>query len=160
MKNNGSSAILVAKSHVFPPEKDETDLEIALKWTVQQGYQSMRVIGALGRRIDQTFGNIYLLALPELTPLDVRFVSADQQLWLARPGQFTIEGLAGDTVSLIPIGGDTVNIQTEGLHYPLINETLFMGPARGISNVLDAECATISFETGLLLVVHTIGRAE
>jgi thiamine pyrophosphokinase len=144
----------------YPVEKDETDLEIALKWAVAQGVTHIRVIGALGRRIDQTFGNVYLLALPDLAGTDTRLIAADQQLWLARPGQHTITGRTGDTLSLIPVQGDVTGIRTEGLYYPLRDETLFFGPARGISNVFTAECATVTLATGLLLIVHTLGKAK
>ncbi|MEO0562989.1 MAG: thiamine diphosphokinase [Chloroflexota bacterium] len=146
--------------NAFPAEKDETDLELALKWTASQGMTHIRVIGALGRRLDQTFGNVYLLALPELATIDTRLVAADQQIWLVAPGEHTLKGEVGDTISLIPLAGDIENITTDGLYYPLAGETLRFGPARGISNVLDATCATVRFTTGRLLIVHTIGRAE
>lgn len=145
---------------VHPPEKDETDLELALLWAAEQGTTHLRVIGALGRRMDQTFGNVYLLALEQLANCDVRLVAGAQQIWLARPGTHTISGQRGDTLSLIPIGGDVLHISTTNLYYPLDNETLCFGPARGMSNVLDAQQATFTFETGLLMVVHTQGRAE
>jgi len=144
----------------FPQEKDETDLEIAFKWTAEQGIDHIRVIGALGRRIDQTFGNIYLLALPELATVDTRLVSDDQQIWLGAPGEHTVEGQPGDTLSLIPISENVVNIHTDGLYYPLTGDTLYFGPARGISNVLNTDCATVHFDSGRLLFVHTLGHAE
>lgn len=144
----------------YPPKKDETDLEIALKWAVQRGATTIRVIGALGRRIDQTFGNVYLLALPELEHTDTRLVSGEQQLRLLRPGTHTVHGAPGDTLSLIPLTAEVTDIYTENLHYPLTGETLRFGPARGISNVLDDACVTITFASGLLLIVHTLGRAE
>ena len=144
----------------YPPEKNETDLEIALKWAVERGATTIRVVGALGRRIDQTFGNVYLLALPELQGIDIRLVSGDQQIWLVQPGTHVIDGVPGDTLSLLPITMDVTDIHTENLYYPLIGDTLHFGPARGISNVLTTEQATVTFGTGLLLIVHTRGRAE
>lgn len=144
----------------YPPEKDETDLEIALKWVVEYGITTIRVVGALGRRIDQTFGNVYLLALPELQATDTRFVSGDQQIWLVQPGTHTIVGRRGDTVSLIPFTASVTDIHTENFYYPLFGETLAFGPARGISNMMTEPEATVRFASGLLMVVHTLGRAE
>ena len=57
------------------------------------------------------------------------------------------------------IAGDATGIVTSGLEYPLRNETLSFGPARGMSNVLTEREAHIKFATGLLLVIYTIGRA-
>ncbi len=42
------------------PEKDETDFELALSYATLHGYNSIRVFGALGGRIDQMLANIFL----------------------------------------------------------------------------------------------------
>ncbi len=144
----------------YPAEKNETDLELALLWAAEHGATTIRVIGALGRRIDQTFANVYLLAHPRLATCDVRFVAGEQQIWLARPGTHQISGKAGDTLSLIPMSAAVNDIETENLYYPLRNETLHVGPARGISNVLTQDNATVSFGSGILLFTHFAGRAE
>ncbi len=143
----------------YPPEKNETDLELALLLAAERGSKWIRVLGAMGGRLDQTLANIYLLALPELRDSDARLVSDSQQAWLLYPGEHTIQGAAGDTVSLIPMNGDAQGVRTENLYYPLRDETLMFGPARGISNVMDADEARVSLRSGLLLVVHTLGRA-
>ena len=70
-----------------------------------------------------------------------------------------IDGASGDTVSLIPLSSEAEGITTRGLRYPLADETLRLGPARGISNVLLSDEATVKFAGGLLLLVHTSGRA-
>ena len=143
----------------YPPEKNETDLELALLLAAERGSKWIRVLGAMGGRLDQTLANIYLLALPELRACDARLVSDSQQAWLLYPGEHVIEGAKGDTVSLIPMNGEAHGVRTEGLYYPLRDETLMFGPARGISNVMDADEARVLLQTGLLLVVHTLGRA-
>lgn len=143
----------------FRPEKDETDLELALLEAVERGATWIRVLAAVGNRLDQTIANIYLLALPQLANVDVRIVDGWQTMWLLQPGEHYIFGEPGDTVSLIPFDGDATNIYTVGLEYPLNGETLQIGPARGISNVLKQISATVRFENGKLLVIHTVGRA-
>ena len=122
-----------------PAEKDETDLELALLWAVEQGANWLRMIGATGGRIDQTMSNIYLLALPILDGCDVKLVAGKQALWLARPGETRIGGAVGDTISLIPLNGTVRGVRTENLYYPLKDEDLYFGPARGVSNVMTAE---------------------
>lgn len=142
-----------------PPEKDETDLELALLLAAQRGARWIRVLAALGDRLDQTLGNIYLMALPALHGLDVRLVAGKQEAWLIREGQSSVYGAAGDTVSIIPLSGEARGIRTHNLYYPLHGETLRFGPARGISNVMQAAEAQISVNEGIVLVVHTLGRA-
>jgi thiamine pyrophosphokinase len=143
----------------YPANKDENDLELALMAAVARQATWIRVIGALGNRIDQTLANIWLLTLRDLAGRDVRLVSGRQTLWLIGPGTHTLGGTAGDTFSLIPLGGNAAGVRTENLLYPLRDEMLRIGPARGISNVMQAATAQVILGAGMLLVVHTPGRA-
>jgi thiamine pyrophosphokinase len=143
----------------YPPEKNETDLELALMYAVEQGASWIRIVGAVGDRFDQTLSNVYLMALPILRDCDVRMVAGKQETWLIGAGEHTIEGQGGDTVSLIPLNGTVHGVKTDGLYYPLRDEDLIFGPARGVSNVLNGDRASVSVREGVLLVVHTIGRA-
>ena len=148
-----------AAIHRFPEEKDETDLELALTWTAEKGATWVRVIGGVGDRLDQTMSNVYLLALPVLKGREVRLVAGKQEMWLLYPGEAVIEGTQGDTVSLIPLGGAAQGVRTENLYYPLQDEPLLFGPARGLSNVMTTDRARVRLRDGLLLVLHTQGRA-
>jgi thiamine pyrophosphokinase len=56
----------------YPVTKDETDLELALRLVSEEGYKTIRIVAALGGRLDQTLGNIFLLARPELADVDIR----------------------------------------------------------------------------------------
>ena len=143
-----------------PRDKDATDLELALTWAAKQDVAWVRIIGGVGGRLDMVMANIYLLALPELADCDVALVADDQEMRLLRAGEHTLTGSIGDTVSLIPIGGPVQGINTQHLKYALHDETLYFGPARGVSNRLSAERAQVSLRDGLLLCVHTIGEAE
>ncbi|MEL6308378.1 MAG: thiamine diphosphokinase [Chloroflexota bacterium] len=148
-----------AELRKHPVEKDKTDLELAIIYAVSHGASWIRVLGATGGRFDQMLANIYLLALPSLQDCDVAIVSDNQQMRLFASGQHTIEGQEGDTISLIPVSGDVSGITTENLYYPLDNEMLYFGPARGVSNVMTADCARVDVRRGTLLCVHTKGRA-
>ncbi len=138
----------------FPPRKDETDLELALRRVASEGASSIVILAALGGRLDQTVANLFLLTLPEVSDLDVRVVHGDQEAFLVRD-ESVIEGQPGDTVSLIPIAGDARGISAEGLEWPLRDDTLRFGATRGVSNVLTAEQAPVRVRQGLLLCVVT-----
>ena len=144
-----------------PAAKDETDLELALLYAREQYDVPVRVIAGLGGRLDQIFANVLLLMHPMLRNRDIRFVTAHQELWIAGatrargPVEVEIVGEAGDTVSLIPLGGDARIVATSGLHWPLRDETLSFGPARGLSNVLLDDRARVRIGEGYLLLVHT-----
>ncbi len=138
----------------FSPRKDETDLELALLHAAREGANEIIVLAALGGRLDQTIANVLLLSLPELKELNARIVEEAQSAFLIQ-GEAIIKGQSGDTVSLIPLGGDAVDVTAEGLEWPLQKETLHFGPARGVSNVLTAEQARVRVRQGLLLCVVT-----
>jgi thiamine pyrophosphokinase len=140
-------------------EKNETDLELALLAAAGRGAGWVRVLGAAGGRLDQTLANILLLTLDALAGRDVRLAAGQQTLWLIGPGDHALDGAPGDTISLIPLGGDARGVRTAGLRYPLRGETLRSGPARGVSNAIAVAGARVALDEGTLVVVHTPGRA-
>lgn len=143
----------------YPPEKDETDLELALHYSRTIGAEEIHILGGLGGRLDQTLANILLLAHPAFDGLRVDFVDADQRIRLLSPGRHHVRGGRGDTISLIPLSAAAEGITTRGLRYRLDGESLPLGPARGISNVMLKDEAEIALSAGLLLLAHTVGRA-
>ncbi len=140
-------------------DKDETDLELALLYAADSGADAIVVLGAWGGRMDMALANIFLLTHPSLTNQHVTLWEGNQTAWVIRPPGGVIRGKAEDTVSLIPLGGDAVSVTTRNLHYALTQETLRFGPARGVSNVMTAETSQVDLAQGMLLVVHTPGRA-
>lgn len=142
-----------------PAQKDETDLELALTRAVERGAGWIRIIGGLGGRLDQSLSNIYLLGLPALRGCDIALVAEGYEARLLLPGENVIHGAEGDTVSLLPLSGEAAGIRTDGLFYPLRDESLLFGPARGVSNVMTGPTARVTFTGGVLLLVHTQGRA-
>jgi len=141
----------------YPAHKDETDLELALLYAAEQGATRISVVGVRGGRIDHELANLLLLAHPRLSGLDVRLIAEGQEIRLVRQ-QARFHGATGDLLSLLPIGGDAHGVTTSGLEYPLCDETLQFGPARGVSNVFSGPVACVSLRSGVLLAVHTRGR--
>jgi thiamine pyrophosphokinase len=136
-----------------PQRKDETDLELALQYAVQQGAQEILVLGALGDRWDQTLANALLLASPRLATTRTWLADGGQLLTVIRGGQsITLEAPAGTTLSLLPLAGDALGVRTQGLEYTLSGETLVFSATRGISNTFLAGSATVGLDQGLLLV--------
>ena len=148
----------------YPARKDYTDLELALQLAVERGVDVILVFGALGARWDQTLANLLLPASAAFRGVQIRLEDGPQEIILALSNQINrLDGKPGDTVSLIPLGGDTEGITTQGLEYPLEDETLFFGSTRGISNVLLDENATVFIKKGLLLciIIHnTISNSK
>jgi thiamine pyrophosphokinase len=138
---------------LHPKDKNETDLELALQWAARAGYPIIVVVGALGGRLDQTLGNVCLLAQPGLDDLQVRLLDGNTEAFLIH-GRAEIRGDIGDIVSLLPLFGPAVGVLTAGLRYPLHRETLYPERTRGISNVLERPVAQVELSAGNLLCIH------
>lgn len=138
----------------FPPQKDETDLELALTHVVERGARRVTVLGALGGRIDHAMANILLLATPMCRNVDSAIVDAGTRI---KAIYDTVEfmGEPGDTLSLLPLTARVDGIVTEGLAYTLDGESLFLGPARGVSNVFLRAHVAVRITAGVLLACHT-----
>ncbi|UCD10123.1 MAG: thiamine diphosphokinase [Dehalococcoidales bacterium] len=142
----------------YPEEKDESDLELALLYAKEQGADKIVVIGSMGGRMDMTISNIQLVGHASSGSCRIEVWHGNQTGWIIQPPGEDIPGNPGDTISLIPMGGDSSGITTTGLKYPLNNEELTM-KSRGISNLIDSLPTHVAFSEGQLLVVHTPGKS-
>ena len=144
------------------PDKDATDLELALRLACDRGASIITLIGGHGGRLDHFLGNIALLAvLPE--GVQAQALMGETEIFVIRghgtreaeqqDGELVLNGKPGQLVSLIPWGGHAAGIKTEGLRWPLASETLPLGTSRGISNEMTGTKASVSLESGTLLVI-------
>jgi thiamine pyrophosphokinase len=137
----------------YPRAKDKTDLELALDYAIQAGQRNILVVGGLGGRLDQTLGNLSLLGHPRFSSYDIRLDDGMEEAFFTR-NRCHIDGSPADIVSLVPWQAEVTGISSEGLRWPLRNETLFPYRTRGISNEMVLEQASIILRSGLLLVIH------
>jgi thiamine pyrophosphokinase len=140
--------------------KDESDLELAVLAALARGATRITVLGALGGpRFDHALANVWLLAHPALVGRNAVLLDSTTRIRLlhagAGPVMADLAGRAGDLVSLFPFGAGAEGVRTEGLAYPLADEPLAVGPARGLSNVRVGPHALVSLCDGSLLVVET-----
>ncbi len=137
-----------------PQRKDQTDLELALAHAFEGGADEIVILAAMGERWDQTIANLLLLGTVGLPSGRVRIVDGTQQIGIVRGGEvIRLDGLPGDTVSLLPLAGDALGVTTHGLEYPLEGATLKFGASRGVSNSLIEAEAEVRLLEGVLLVV-------
>ena len=146
-----------------PVDKDESDAELAVVAAVRLGASDVTILGALGGdRIDHALANVALLAHPALVGRPARLLDAAARLRLVDapapdggPVALSLEGRVGDGVSLLPLGSDVHGVTTLGLRFPLSDEDLRFGAARGLSNVRLSAAAGLTVRIGRLLVVET-----
>ncbi len=136
---------------------------------MERGATRLTVIGAFGgARIDHGLANVGLLGLASLEDREAVLLDPRGRVSLLRapsvdgsPVSRALPGTIGGLISLIPWGEAVDGVTTTGLRYPLTDESLPAGPARGLSNVRVHEHASVTVRRGRLLVVEgpaTLGR--
>lgn len=145
------------------PDKDESDAELAITKAIQLGATDVTLLGALGgRRLDHAVANIGLLRHGALRGVPVRLMDDQTRVTLidapgrdGKPVRAALDGRIGDVVSLLPWGNPVAGVTTDGLRYPLVDEPLDDGAARGLSNLRTRPDAAVVVGSGRLLVVES-----
>lgn len=138
-----------------PAEKHHTDLELALQRALEENPDELNLLGGSGGRPDHWLANLALLASAAAPGRTVR---ASMGGWtidvvIARC-PFECDGAADGLISLVAVGGDARGVKTTGLTYPLSDEDLRWGSARGISNVFAGGPVRVEIQSGTLLVMR------
>lgn len=147
----------VAETEIIqhPTNKNSTDLELALDYTLQRGVSQVSILGGLGGRWDMSLSNIFLLSHPKYYQLAIMIIGHDHVLYIVNPSNpLQLTGRAGDTISLLPLTPVVEGIETSNLRYPLRKESLQASSTRGISNELINGEGYITLDEGVLLCVH------
>jgi len=140
---------------VHEPDKDATDLELALHRALLCRPARILVLGGLGGRVDHELANLLLLSGESVAAIDVELRSGACSVRVVRPGRRTTTcGPPGELVSLMPVHGLARGVTTTGLRWPLVGADLASGTTLGISNELVASEASVSCTEGVLLVVQ------
>jgi thiamine pyrophosphokinase len=139
----------------FPRDKDDTDLELALRAARDLHPRQILLLGALGGRLDQMLANILLLAQPAFSNLDITIIAGRVRAKIVRD-EIVVRGHPGDILSVLPLTSDVTGLSYHsGLRWPLEDAALPFGSSRGVSNELIAEKAHITLHSGVILVIHT-----
>lgn len=138
---------------IYPAHKDCTDLELTIRCALDRDATDITLLGALGRRWDQSLANILMLTLPQLDRIAARIVARGLSISVIRE-RAAIAGRVGDTLSLLALQGDARGITLDGCEYPLNDAVLPLGASLGISNVFVKPIVSVRVTAGCVLAVH------
>lgn len=158
-----------------PPDKDATDLELALDEAVGLEPRRIVVIGGIEGRLDHLFAELLLFGAEKYARFEVDALLGGASAYVIRGeraltgehdvllvggtgahgirGERVLNGREGALISLFALHGPAEGVVTSGLVYPLNGETLMPGLTRGVSNVFAAAVARIELQTGVLLAL-------
>ncbi|MDM5156047.1 thiamine diphosphokinase [Bacillus sp. DX1.1] len=142
--------------HIVPREKDQTDLEIAINWALEQKPKLVRIFGATGGRLDHGLANIQMLLKGLHAHTEMHIVDNQNEIAVKKVGTYIIEANNQfPYVSFVPVTEIVKGITLHGFKYPLTDKTIEWGSTLCISNELVAEKGTFSFTSGILMVIRS-----
>jgi len=136
-----------------PPDKDATDVELALDLAVARGAASITVVGGHGGRLDHFLANALLLGSGRFAHAVIDAWFGDTFVQVARE-RVRLTGRAGSLVTLLASSGPARGVTTTGLRYPLHDAVLLPGSTLGVSNELLGPEATVTVGAGTVLTIQ------
>ena len=141
------------------PEKNDTDLELALKAVFKAHPDAVVFIyGAFGGRLDHFLSNIFLPTDPDLAPYmeQIQLVDEQNRLVFRPAGTHEIQPDPTMTyVGFMPVGEGRLEIT--GAKYPLHPENYFLKAMYGSNEFLD-QAIQVSLDHGYLVIVYSKDR--
>ncbi len=148
-----------AGAQVYPVEKDDTDSMLAVRKGLEAGFRRFVLYGALdGPRVDHTLANFQTLLYLAEHGARGYLVGKRQTVTAVKNSCVQFPAGFSGTVSVFCLGADAKGVTLRGLHYGLENGTLTSSFPLGVSNHFTGEAASITVESGSLLVIFDSGN--
>ncbi len=156
----------------YNPVKDDSDLEIALHLAAEElEADEILILGGLGGREDHTFSAVQCLGIPLKKDIPaflcndrnrIRLLGNLEKEPFGGPFSFTMEksDQYGKYVSLIPLTTTVEGLTLKGFRYPLDHGRLTILNSLGVSNQVEEDTASISFESGILIMVESSDKPK
>ena len=141
-------------AQVFPVEKDDTDVMLAVRYGLDRGFREFVIYGGMdGPRLDHTMANFQTLSY--LRKQDARgyLIGKNHISTVIQNETAAFSADASGIVSVFCLGKDASGVTIRGLKYSLENGSLTADFPLGVSNHFVGEEATLSVEHGSLLLI-------
>lgn len=146
-----STADIVAFDH----DKDFTDAELALSHAMSRDVRRITVVSGGGDRFDHLLGVVHSLIPVAEAGIEVTMLCDDTTVqMLVGSKERTLITSTGETISLVPLGGDAVGVTTTGLQWNLADDVLSVRASRGVSNRATSTSVTIALAAGTLAIMR------
>ncbi len=139
-------------------EKAHTDTFAAVRGAVFRGYKEIEIFGAIGSRVDHTYSNILCLDFCRKHGVKCTILNRNNRISL-------IEGEGKvyrdyQWFSLFAFLGDCKGVKIDGAHYGAgfygaDSLDFAVGDQFGQSNYVEGEFATVTCESGILLLIES-----
>ncbi len=139
----------------FPPQKDNTDTDLAVMEALHRDYKEITILGALGGRLDHEYSHFCLLK--KILDNGGRGTILDSYNEITMENKsFSVFPNDKKYISFFPFGGDVSDFCIKGLCYETENMHLVSGEVQASSNCFVGErSGEISFSSGYVLVIRS-----
>lgn len=136
-----------------PEKKDQTDGELALETVLKKQPSSVLVLGGHGGRTAMFLANLRLLRRCHEKGLEAVMIGRGEAVrFVSAGGELNLAGRTGATLNVVPIDGEAT-ITLAGTEWDQDKLKLEKGSARGISNRISADGATVRVHEGIVLAI-------
>ena len=141
-------------AQVFPVEKDDTDVMLAVRHGLKAGFREFLIYGGMdGKRLDHAIANFQALAFLRRNNAHGYLIGLEQSATVISGESAVFSSGATGTLSVFCLGDDASGVSIRGLKYSLENGTLSADFPLGVSNHFTDSQAEITVKDGNLLLL-------
>ncbi len=141
-------------AQVFPVEKDDTDVMLAIRHGLGAGFREFLIYGGMeGKRLDHTVANLQALAFLRAEGVRGYLIGREQVATVIKNETAVFDAHATGILSVFCLGKDASGVTIRGLQYALENGPLSADFPLGVSNHFVGTEAGITVENGKLLLM-------
>ena len=137
----------------YSTEKDHSDMMLAVKYGLNQGYREFHIYGALGGRVSHTLANIQLLAFICENDAKGYIFSKNTVITAVKDGEIQFDASYSGYISIYSHTDISEGVYLKGVKYELENAILENNDTIGLSNEFIRKPAAISVTKGTLIII-------
>lgn len=139
----------------FPTKKDFTDTALCVDYLIDEGYDDLIILGALGTRLDHELANLFYLKKAYRRGISAKIIDNYNEIIYVEEGEYEFYKSDKKYFSLIS-ASDKMNFTTKGLYYEVENlEVNSENPSRAVSNEMLADKAIIKINYGAAFIIQS-----
>ena len=135
------------------PEKDETDMMVAVEQGMRRDYNQFVIYGGTGGRISHTLANFQMMTNMAMGGAEAILIGTGCRMMILRNGEICFGPESQGYLSIFCCGDRAVGVTEEGLKYSLDRVVLVKETPLGVSNEFIGKPSRVAVEDGVLLIV-------
>lgn len=136
----------------YNSDKDYTDTDLGYLKAKESGANEIILFGATGTRMDHMLGNLGILIKSLKEGIKMQIIDENNKIFVVDK-ESSFKGNYGDTISFHALSDKVPNLTIKGAKYKLESYDMGLLEPRAICNEFIDNDITISFDSGLVLVI-------